>query len=243
MTTNKTKIIIKHKNLKKVLQDCHQHIAKLLEKSTKMVNEKDYPLSIVICIIALEEIGKYEILGNYQRKLKDVPESEMKKLTGHKYKLTQFLEDEKAREIKLLKMAGNKKEIKKIHESVEYQKEQMIALNKIKQLGMYYNYDKGSTITLESHFMKNSITKNNLGHFSFVLHELTYYRFNLAVLRNQCGNIDGVIDQDSEQVKQNKNYLHIKKYTDKIKTKKYKMSLIQFQNTLLELEKLITYLT
>ena len=242
MTTNPTKIVIKHKDLEKVMIDCHAHIAKLLEKSTKYFNEKDYTISTVICIIALEEIGKFEIFGDHQRELKDISKSKMKKLTGHKYKLTQFLEKEKQREISLLKKLGNVKKIKEVNESVEYQKSQFLSLNIIKQLGLYYNYDKGNTVTLETHFMKNSITENNLAHFCMVLHELTDYRFHLAVLRNQCGNIDGVIDINSDCVRKNKNFQRIKEYTDKIKTKKYKTSLQKFQSTLLELEKLVDYL-
>ena len=241
-TQNPDEIIIKHEDLNKVMNDCHQHIAKLLEKSTKYTNERDYPISIAICIIALEEIGKFEIFGDYQRELKDVPKSEMKKLLGHKYKLTQFLENERVREIRILKKEGKINEINEINKSVEYQKTQFKSLNIVKQLGLYYNYDKGNTITLETHFMKNSITENNLGHFCIVLHELVYFRFNLAVLRSQCGTIDGVIDQNSEHVKRNKNYHHITEYTEKVKTEKYKASLQKFQNTMLELEKLISYL-
>ena len=59
-------IIIKHQDLNKVLDDCHEHIANFLKKSVKYCNDKDYPISIFIYIIAFEEIGKFEIFGNYQ---------------------------------------------------------------------------------------------------------------------------------------------------------------------------------
>ena len=240
MTTKKSvKVIIKHKDLNKVMADCSTHIGKLLEKSTKYFNEGDYPISTVLCIVALEEIGKLEIFGEHQRELRDVLKPTMKKLTSHKYKLTQFLESERTREINSLK---NMKKFKEINKSVEYHKSQLLPLNVIKQLGLYYNYDKCNTITLETHFMKNSITKNNLAHFCMVLHELTNYRFDSAVLRSQCGSIDGNIDESSDCVKENKNYQRIQEYTDKIKKKKYEVSLQKFQSTLLELRKLVDYL-
>jgi len=235
-------IIIKHKDLSKVLEDCHFHIGKLLQKSTDYFNKGDYPLSIVICIIAIEEIGKFAVFGEYQRNLKDVPRSKMVKLTGHKFKLTHFLESERLRQVSLAKKRNTKNTIKQINESAEEQKEIFRKLNIVKQLGMYYHYDKGRTVTLETQFMKNSITENNLAHFCLVLHELAAYHYNLESLRMHCGTIDGYIDEKSDIVKQNKDYQRVKKFTEKIKTSKYQGSLRKFQSTMLELEKLVDYL-
>lgn len=235
-------IIIKHKDLPKVLEDCNFHIGKLLQKSTDYFNKGDYPLSIVICIIAIEEIGKFAVFGEYQRKLKDVPRSEMIKLTKHDYKLTHFLESERLREVNLTKKRNKKNTIKQINKAAEEQKEVFRKLNIVKQLGLYYNYDKGTTITLETQFMKNEITKNNLAHFCLVLHELAAYNHNLESLRMHCGTIDGYIDENSDIVKQNKDYQRVKKFAEKIKTPKYQASLRKFQSTMLELEKLVDYL-
>ncbi|MCH7967096.1 MAG: AbiV family abortive infection protein [Thaumarchaeota archaeon] len=239
--SNKNKIIIKHKFLDNVLEDIHNHIANLLLRSQKDLTNEDYSFCVISTILALEEIGKYEIFAKYQRELKDVPLREMEKLTKHEYKLTIALDMELEREVKILK---NKtpKEIKEVIKTVEYHKVQLRVLNIVKQLAMYYNFDKGHTITLEKHFMKNEITKNNLGHFCLVLLELVYNNFNMAVLRKQCGNIDGIIDKNSQLVKQNKNFEHVTEYAKRINTKKHKVSLHKFQSTLLELEKLVSYL-
>lgn len=238
---DKNKIIIKHEFLDSVLEECYNHIANLLFRSKKDFKDEDYIFCVMSTIIALEEIGKYEIFSKYQRELKDVSLREMEKLTNHGYKLTVPLELELKREIKLLKNK-NQKEIKEINKTVDYQKFQFKTLNVVKQLAMYYNFDKGQTITLETHFMKNKITKNNLGHFCLVLIELVNYQFNIAVLRKQCGNVEGIIDANSQLVKQNKNFKHVTEYSKRIKTKKYQASLHKFQNTLLELEKLVSYL-
>jgi AbiV family abortive infection protein len=237
--TDKDKIIIKHKFLNKVLEDCHSHIVKLLQRCKKDFKDEDYIFCVISAVLALEEIGKYEVFSKYQRELKDIPLREIEKLNSHGYKLTIITELELGRELKLSK---TQKEIKEIRKTVEYQKFQFKTLNIIKQLAMYYNFDKGHSVTLESHFMKNEITKNNLGHFCLVLIELINNNFNMAILRKQCGNIDGIIDVNSEIVKKNPNYKNVLEYTKRIKTKKYKSSLQKFQGTLLELENLVSYL-
>lgn len=236
---DKNKIIIEHKHLNKVLEDCHSHITSLLKRCKKDFEDEDYVFCVISAVLALEEIGKYEIFSKYQRELKDVPLRQIEKLKLHEYKLTIILELESKR---MLKLAKNQKEIKKTNKTVEYQKFQFKTLNIVKQLAMYYNFDKGHSVTLERHFMKNEITKNNLGHFCFVLIELVNFNFNIAVLRQQCGNIEGIIDINNEIVKKNPNYKHVLEYSKRIKTKKYKSSLQKFQGTLLELEKLVSYL-
>lgn len=236
---DKDKIIIPQKFLNNVLEECHKHIGKLLAKSRKDFDDGDYVFCTIFTILAQEEIGKYEVFAKYQRELKDVPLKEIEKLNNHGYKLTVSIDMELERETKILK---NQKEIKDLRKSGEYQKFQFKTLNIVKQLAMYYNFEKGHTVTLERHFMKNEITKNNLSHFCLVLLELIFNNFNMAVLRKQCGNIDGIIDTNKQLVKQNQNYKHVLEYSKRIKTKKYKTSLQKFQSTLLELEKLVSYL-
>lgn len=238
---NKDQIIIKHKFLEGVLKDCHEHIVNLLRKSKIDFDAKEYVFCVIETILALEEIGKYEVFGKYLRELKDVPLWEMEKLTGHGYKLTVITDMELRRETEILKNKTDV-EIEKTRKQAEYQKFQFRTLNIVKQLAMYYNFDKGYSVTLEKHFMKNEITENNLAHFCLVLIELTNYTFNVAVLRKQCGNIDGIIDTNSPLVKNNQNYKHVLEYTERIKTEKYQASLHKFQSTLLELEKLVSYL-
>ena len=240
MVNDKNKIIIKHRFLDTVLEECYEHIVNLLLRSKKNFGDEDYTFCVISTILALEEIGKFEVFAKYQREFKDVPLREMEKLTKHGYKLTINLDMELERELKI--QNKSQKEIDKLHESVEYQRLQFKTLNIVKQLAMYYNFDKGHTVTLEKHFMKNKITKNNLGYFCLVLIELTSNSFNVAVLRKQCGNIEGVIDISSDLVQQNKNYKNVTEYFKKIKTKKHKASLQKFQSTLLELEKLVSYL-
>lgn len=241
VNTDKNRIIIKHKFLNSVLEECHEHIANLLLRSKKDFEDEDYTFCVISTILALEEIGKYEVFAKYQRELKDIPLREMEKLTNHGYKLTVSSDMELKRETRVLKNK-NQRELKELTKSVEYQKFQFKTLNIVKQLAMYYNFDKGHTITLEKHFMKNEITKNNLGHFCLVLIELVHYNFNIAVLRKQCGNIEGVIDTNSVSVQKNKNFKNVNDYSKRIKTEKYKASLQKFQSTLLELEKLVSYL-
>ena len=238
---NKDQIIIKHKSLDDVLKDCHEHIVKLLRKSKSDFDAKDYVFCVIETILALEEIGKYEVFGKYLRELKDVPLWEMEKLTGHGYKLTVITDMELKRETEILKNK-TKGEIEKTRKQAEYHKFQYRTLNIVKQLAMYYNYDKGYSVTLEKHFMKNEITENYLGHFCLGLIELANYTLLVAVLRKQCGNVDGIIDINSPSVKNNQNYKHILEDTERIKTERYQPSLHKFQSTLLELEKLVSYL-
>ena len=242
ITKNPKEIIIKHKNLSKVIQDCHDHIRGLLKTSIFLHNNDDFPLSIVICILAFEEINKIAVLGDYYRKLKDVPRSEIEKLRDHKYKLTQFIELERLRENKRLKQRKSSiEEIKKYNKMAEEQKKMFLTLNGIKQLGMYYDYNKGKTMTLEVHFMKNKITKNNLGHFCLFLHEITSYSANIEALRSLYGTSEGLIDSENPKLKKNKHFIELSKLERKIHDPKYLPSLHKFQSTAFELEKLLEY--
>ena len=97
-------IIIKSSDLFEVMKDCHFHIGNLMERCTKLYNDGDYPLSIMICIIATEEIGKFAFFGDYRRRMEDIPKSRMKKILDHRFKLKYILEREREREETLLQI-------------------------------------------------------------------------------------------------------------------------------------------
>lgn len=240
MTSNDP-IVIKHSELFDVMRDTHTHIANLLKRCANLSNnEEDYPLVIMLSIIATEEIGKFAFFGDYRRKMEDIPKSQMKKLLDHRFKLKYMLERERERE----NLQSNRSEnsLRLFNQGAEYQKEVSLKLNAIKELVLYTNYDKGKVITLDLLFMQNEITKNNLAHFAGVLFELTQYLFHLETLRMQCGDIEGFIYPEKEEVKNNKNYERIIEFTEKTRSEEYSSRLKKFQSTMLELEKLVEYM-
>ena len=234
-------IIIKSSELFDVMKDTHDHIANLLKRCANLSNkEQDYPLVIVLAIIATEEIGKFAFFGDYRRRMKDIPKSRMKKILDHRFKLKYILERERERE----NLQNNRSEnsLSLFNQGAEYQKEVSLKLNTIKELVLYTNYAKGKIITLDSLFMQNDITKNNLAHFAGVLFELTQYLFHLETLRMQCGDIEGYIYPEKEEVKNNKNYKRIAEFAEKTRSDEYSSRLKKFQSTMLELEKLVEYI-
>ena len=234
-------IIIKSSELFDIMRATQTHIANLLKRCANLSNnEKDYPLVIMLAIIATEEIGKFAFFGDYQRKLEDISKSQMKKLLDHRFKLKYIIEREREREIALGTMSDNSLIL--FNKGVEYQKAASLKLNSIKELGFYTNYSKGKIITLDSFFMQNDITKNNLAHFAGVLFELTQYQFHLEILRMQCGDIQGYIYPEKEEVKNNKYFKLIIEFTEKTRTIEYDTSLKKFQSTMLELEELINFM-
>ena len=233
-------IIIKNSELSEVMKDVHFHIGSLLKRCADLSNnQEDYPLVIVLAIIATEEIGRFAFFGDYRRKLEDIPKSRMKKMLDHRFKLKYILERERERENTLDKMSENS--LKLYNKGAEYQKEVSLKLNSIKELVLYSNYSKGKIITLDLLFMQNDTTKNNLAHFAGVLFELTQYQFNLETLRMQCGNIEGYIDPEKEEVQNNENYKRITEFVEKTRSKEYSSRLKKFQSTMLELEKLVDF--
>lgn len=243
-----TESAIKHKDLKNALRGCANQINKLLKTSQKHNENKNYPQCIVDCIFAFEEITKFEIYAKHQREFKDISKSKMKKLEEHAYKLTVWLDEERLRDIFVLEntanMSKNDKINKenKINESAEKQKKLFVKFDKIKQLGMYTDFVKGKTISLDEHFMKTGITKNNLEIFCYYLFRYTNYRWFLETLRTQCGNIMGIIDPNGECVHKNNNYKYIIEYQDFIKSDNGSLAYKKFLMTISELKNLVDYL-
>lgn len=239
---------IKHKDLKIALRGCANQINKLLKTSAKHNEDKNYSQCIVDCILAFEEITKFEIYAKHQREFKDISKSKTKKLEDHIYKLTVWVEEERLRDIYLLENTVNiskNDQINKkneINESAEKQKKLFVKFDKIKQLGMYTDFIKGKTISLDEHFMKTGITKNNLGVFCYYLFRYTNYRWFLETLRTQCGNSMGIIDLNGECVHKNNNYKCIIEYQDFIKSDNGSLGHKKFLMTVSELEHLVSYL-
>lgn len=243
-----TNPVIKHKDLNGAMRGCNDHINKLLKTSLKHYDDKNYPQCIVDSVLAFEEITKFGIYAKYQRELKDISKSTVKKIEEHGHKLTIWIEDERLREIYILE---NKKNINKndkiknedqINKSAEKDKKLFIKFDKIKQLGMYSDFVKGQTISLDEHFMKTEITQNNLQVFSNYFFRYVNYRFFLETLRLQCGNIMGIIDKNSECVKKNGNYQYIIEYQDYLESPEHDFAYRRFLRITSELEHLVDYL-
>jgi len=244
----KIKPTIEHKDLNNAMRGCNKHINKLLKTSVEHYKDKDYPQCFVDSILAFEEISKFGSYAKHQRELKDISKSTAKKLEGHEHKLTNWIEDERLREIYILKNTKNinkndriKKE-NQINKSAEKDKKLFIKFDKIKQLGMYSDFVKGKTVSLEEHFMKGKITENNLQVFCNYFFRYTNYRLFLETIRLQCADIMGIIDKNGECVKNNPNYPYIVEYEEYRNSDKYTLAYKNFLFTVSELENLVDYL-
>ncbi len=225
--------MIKHSELSKVVEDCFEHIIELL-KTTKFLYENNkLPSSIFYAIIMLEETGKLAVYSEYLRQLKDVPDKiEIKLRTDHIFKLRQLVDMETKRN-DVLKRKKDSFTLFDTSIQPEKLREYYLKFDKIKQLALYYDYKKEKSFNLYHHFEKNKITKNNLGHFCFILVNLAYYYLTLEKIRHRYGDQFGILY--NERISYNDpDYINLKKTIEDIRLKK-DTSLSKFQNTFHEL--------
>ena len=194
------------KNLRKVCSGCQRQVSFLMKQATKQHNAKNYSLSIFLTIIALEETSKFAVYCDHLRKLKPVSTRMQKKLrTNHNYKIFKIFKTEIENDKKLPKdkQIGSKLLIPIM----------LGSLNFVKQFILYYDMIDDKSLTLQEHFLKHEMPKNNLAHYGTYLWRFTNILFQSELLKNQYAKIDGNIYSDSN-ILNSKEYANFKKDTD-----------------------------
>ena len=173
------------KHLRKICDGCQKHVFFLLVEATKQHNTKNYSLAIFLTIIALEETSKLAVYCDHLRKLKPISNTMQKNLTLHNYKIFKIFKTELEKD-------------KKISKTTKLLIPIMLgSLNFVKQFILYYNMIGDTNMTLQEHFLKHKMTKNNLGHYTIFLWRFTHILFHSEMIRNQYAKIDGNIYSDS----------------------------------------------
>ena len=210
--------MIKHKELKKVVQDCLIHTTEIIKTSTLLYNNHKFPTAIFIAIISLEEIGKFATFCEYLRKFEDLPDDIEEKLrSSHKYKLNQILKLEENR----IKVANQHPNHLSLCEPTINFAELLCKnsqLDKIKQLAIYYDYKLEKSVDLYNH-CKHKIPLNNLGHFCFILQHLVHCNFSMEILRLNHGDKNGIIMINKALI-EDKNYVNLNTALNNINLKK-----------------------
>jgi len=158
-----------------------------------------------LAIIALEETSKLAVYYDHIRRLKPVSTTMQKKLTNHNYKIFKIFKTEVEKDknistkdnLLIPKMLGS--------------------LNFVKQFILYYDEIGDTNMTLNEHFLKHEMTKNNLGHYSTFLWRFTNILFLSELLKIDYAKADGNIYTDSN-VFSSEGYktlkLHIDEFTN-----------------------------
>ena len=187
------------KHLKRVSDGCKQHVSYLLKEATKQHNKENYDLAIFLTIIALEETGKLAVYYDHIRRLKPVSNTIQKNLkTKHNYKIFKIFRTELEKD-------------KNISKKTKLLMPIMLgSLNFVKQFILYHDVIADTSMTLQEHFLKHEMPKNNLGHYSTYLWRYTHILFHSEFLKSQYARIDGNIYSDSN-VLNSKSYKAIMK--------------------------------
>ncbi len=173
------------KHLTRICDGCQKHVSFLLTEATKQHNTQNYSLAIFLTIIALEETSKLSVYYDHLRQLKPVSNSTEKNLTKHNYKIFKLFKTELEKDKKISKK--KKLLIPKM----------LGSLNFVKQFILYYDMLADTNMTLQEHFLKHEMPKNNLGHYSTFLWRFTHILLHSESLKNQYAKIDGNIYSDS----------------------------------------------
>lgn len=216
------------KNLRKVCDGCQQQISFLMKQATKQHNSKNYGLSIFLTIIALEEISKFAVYCDHLRKLKSVSTRMQKKLrTNHNYKIFKIFKTEIENDKKLSKTKQIGSKLLLPH--------MLGSLNFVKQFILYYDMIDEKSMTLQEHFLKHEMPKNNLAHYGTYLWRYTNILFQSELLKNKYAKIDGNIYSDSNLLT-SKEYRDFKKDTDEFSNPKDPISAEKARFVIDELE-------
>ncbi len=179
------KIPIPTDNLKRISEGCKNHVFSLLEEATNQHNKEKYNLAIFLTIIALEETSKLAVYYDHIRQLKPVSVRMQKRLTEHNYKIFKIFKTE----IKNNKNISTKDDL--------LIPKMLGSLNFVKQFILYYDQIGNTNMTLNQHFLKHDMTKNNLGHYSTFLWRFTNILFLSELLKIDFAKSDGNVYSDS----------------------------------------------
>lgn len=172
------------KSLRRVCEGCQKHVLFLLQEATKQHNTENYSLGIFLTIIALEETSKLAVYSDHLRQLKSVSSNMEKNLTKHNYKIFKLFKTE----------LENHNLSKKTNLLIPIM---LGSLNFVKQFILYYDTISDTNMTLQEHFLKHDVTKNNLGHYAVYLWKFTHILFHSELLKAKYAKTDGIIYSDS----------------------------------------------
>jgi len=186
------------KYLTRICDGCQQHVFYLLKEATKQHNKENYDLAIFLTIIALEETSKLAVYYDHLRQLKPISNGMQKNLTKHNYKIFKIFRTEFEKDKKLSKKTKLLIPI------------MLGSLNFVKQFILYHDVIANTSMTLQEHFLKHEMPKNNLAHYSTFLWRYTHILFHSEIMKNQYAKIDGNIYSDSN-VQKSESYKAIMK--------------------------------
>lgn len=195
------KIPIPTKDLKRMSEGCKNHVFSLLTEATNQHNADKFDLAIFLTIIALEETSKLAVYYDHIRQLKPISITMQKKLTEHNYKIFKIFKTEVEKD----KTISTKDDL--------LIPKMLGSLNFVKQFILYYDEIGNTNMTLNEHFLKHEMTKNNLGHYSTFFWRFTNILFLSELLKIDYAKSDGIIYSDSNATDSDL-YAKIKACTD-----------------------------